>query len=307
MASCGRLAIGLPAAAQSASRRVANQVANPRQVDNCCQPAPHPASYFHFRSPHPPSARGPPTPTRTLWLLLDLVTTKTQPPSTTEAVDDYLKAILELSGPDEQRVSSNALAAHLDVRAASVTGMLQKLASQRPSFVKYEKHHGVRLTEAGKRRALEILRHHRLLERFLHDALDFSWDEVHDEAERLEHYISERLEDRIAAKLGDPDVDPHGHIIPEKDGAVAVRQEVALSKWPCGVPAVISSVSDRDSTALREMKRMGLTPGTALVVDPGARHASLLIRIDGSPPLRLSHELAADIQVVPGPPVEKAG
>ena len=90
----------------------------------------------------------------------------------------------------------------------------------------------------GKRRALEIQRHHRLLERFLHDVLDFSWDEVHDEAERLEHYISERLEDRIAAKLGDPETDPHGHIIPEKNGIVVERQEVALSKWPCGVPAV---------------------------------------------------------------------
>jgi DtxR family Mn-dependent transcriptional regulator len=236
---------------------------------------------------------------------LDLVITKAHAPSTTEAVDDYLKAILELSGPEEQRVSSNALAAHLDIRAASVTGMLQKLASQRPSFVKYEKHHGVRLTEAGKRRALEILRHHRLLERFLHDVLDYSWDEVHDEAERLEHYISERLEDRIAAKLGDPEVDPHGHVIPEKDGAVAVREEVALSKWPCGVPAVISSVSDRDSTALREMKRLGLTPGTGLIVDPGSRHASLLVRIGGNPPSRLSHGLAAEIHVVPGPSTDK--
>jgi len=145
-------------------------------------------------------------------------------PSTTESVDDYLKAILELSGAEEQRVTSNALAGHLDVRAASVTGMLQKLASQRPSFVKYEKHHGVVLTEMGKRRATEVLRHHRLLERFFHDVLDFSWDEVHAEAERLKHYISERLEDRIAAKLGDPEVDPHGHIIPEKGGIVAVRE-----------------------------------------------------------------------------------
>jgi DtxR family Mn-dependent transcriptional regulator len=229
------------------------------------------------------------------------VNANTRAPSTTEAVDDYLKAILELSGPEERRVTSNVLAAHLDIRAASVTGMLQKLASQRPSFVKYEKRRGVRLTEMGKRRALEILRHHRLLERFLHDVLDYSWDEVHDEAERLEHYISERLEDRIAAKLGDPDVDPHGHVIPEKDGAIAVREEVALSKWPCGVPAVISSVSDRDSTALREMRRLGLTPGTGLIVDPGARHASLLVRIGGKPPSRLSHELAADILVVGGP------
>ena len=216
----------------------------------------------------------------------------------TEAVDDYLKAILELSGPSDERVNSNALAAHLEVRAASVTGMLKKLADQRPSFVKYEKHYGVRLSELGKRRALEIQRHHRLLERFLHDVLDFSWDEVHDEAERLEHYISERLEDRIAAKLGDPETDPHGHIIPEKDGVVAEREEVALSKWPCGVPAVISSVSDRDPNALREMKRIGLVPGTSVIVESGTRHASLLVRVGGKASSRLSRELASEIKVI---------
>jgi DtxR family Mn-dependent transcriptional regulator len=216
---------------------------------------------------------------------------------TTEAVDDYLKAILELSGPSAERVTSNALAVHLEVRAASVTGMLQKLAEQRPSFVKYEKHYGVRLSELGRRRALEIQRHHRLLERFLHDVLDFAWDEVHDEAERLEHYISERLEDRIAAKLGDPETDPHGHIIPEKDGMVAERREVPLSKWPCGVPAAISSVSDRDPLALREMKRLGLVPGTNVMVEPGTRQASLAVRIAGGKPSRLSRELAAGIMV----------
>lgn len=216
---------------------------------------------------------------------------------TTESVDDYLKAILELGGPSSERVTSNALAAHLEVRAASVTGMLKKLAGQRPSFVKYEKHYGVRLSELGKRRALEIQRHHRLLERFLHDVLDFSWDEVHEEAERLEHYISERLEDRIAAKLGDPETDPHGHMIPEKDGVVAERREVLLSKWPCGVPAVISSVSDRNPSALREMKRMGLVPGTRVIVEPGTRNASLVVRIGGKTPARLSRELAAEIRV----------
>ena len=240
-------------------------------------------------------------------LILDLVKAKLRALATTESVDDYLKAILELSGPEQHQVTGNALAAHLNVRAASVTGMLQKLANQRPSFIKYEKHHGVVLTDMGKRRATEILRHHRLLERFLHDVLDFSWDEVHDEAERLEHYISERLEDRIAAKLGDPDVDPHGHVIPEKDGMVAVRQEVALSKWPCGVPAVISSVSDRDPASLREMKRLGLMPGTGLLVDPGMRNASLLVRIGGRPPCRLRRELATEILVVRESPSDETG
>jgi DtxR family transcriptional regulator, Mn-dependent transcriptional regulator len=141
----------------------------------------------------------------------------------TESTDDYLKAILELSGQEEVRVTSNAIAHQLGIRAASVTAMLQKLASLRPPFVKYEKHHGARLTEAGKSRAQEVLRHHRLLERFLHDVLYYPWDEVHEEAERLEHFISERQEDRIAAKLGDPDTDPHGHPIPERNGAVRLR------------------------------------------------------------------------------------
>jgi len=226
------------------------------------------------------------------------VTPRTHGPYTTESVDDYLKAILELGGVQEERVTSNALAHHLGVRAASVTGMLQRLAAQKPPFVKYEKHHGVRLTAGGKMRALEVLRHHRLLERFLHEFLDYSWDEVHAEAERLEHFISERLEDRIAAKLGDPQTDPHGHLIPERSGALPVREEVLLSKWACGVPAVISSVSDRDPAALREMTRLGLKPGVAITIETGTRNASLRVRIgDGTDSVRLSQALASGVSV----------
>ncbi len=230
--------------------------------------------------------------------MMGLVPAKPMHTSTSEAVDDYLKAILELSGPAEERVTSNALAGHLGVRAASVTGMLQKLASRRPAFVKYEKHHGVRLTDAGKMRALEVLRHHRLLERFLHEFLGYTWDEVHEEAERLEHFISERLEDRIAAKLGDPDTDPHGHPIPERSGAIPSRHEVPLLQWGCNVPAVISSVSDRDSSALRELQRLGLMPGTGVLVEAGTRSASVSVRIGGSGPIRLSQRLAREISVV---------
>ena len=220
-------------------------------------------------------------------------------PRTTESVDDYLKAILELGGPQQERVTSNALAQRLGVRAASVTGMLQKLAAQKPPFVKYEKHHGARLTAPGEVRALEVLRRHRLLERFLRDFLDYSWDEVHDEAERLEHFISERFEDRIAAKLGDPQTDPHGHPIPERNGAVPVRSEVPLSKWARGVPAVISSVSDRDPAALREMTRLGLRPGVAIVVEAGGRGAALRVRVaDRSDSVRLSQILSSGISVV---------
>jgi DtxR family Mn-dependent transcriptional regulator len=228
-----------------------------------------------------------------------LVLPKQSGPHNTESVDDYLKAILELGGAEEKQVAGSDLAKHLGIRAASVTGMLQKLAAQKPPLVKYQKHHGAHLTAAGKMRALEVLRHHRLLERFLHDVLDYPWDEVHDDAERLEHFISERLEDRMAAKLGDPATDPHGHPIPERNGRVPARQEVLLSKWACGVPAVISSVSDRDPAALREMKRLGIQPGAAITVEEGLRNRSLRVRIgDGADSVRVSQALAAEISVV---------
>src|SRR3984885_9278585 len=140
-----------------------------------------------------------------------------------EAIDDYLKAIFQLSGRPERQVSSTEIAAHLSITAASVTNMLQKLASLEPPLVVYKKHHGVKLSKAGKKRALEIVRHHRLIETFLHEVLDYPWDEVHQEAERLEHFISERFEERIAAKLGHPEFDPHGHAIPAMDGSLPTR------------------------------------------------------------------------------------
>ena len=228
--------------------------------------------------------------------------------NTSESTDDYLKAILELSGPDDNPVSSNALAERLGVRAASVSGMLQKLSVARSSFVLYKRHHGVRLSPSGRKRALEIVRHHRLLERFLHDVLDYSWEEVHEEAERLEHFISEKLEDRIAAKLGNPETDPHGHPIPEKDGAIKKRQETPLSKWACGIPAVVSSVSDRDPVLLRELARLGLRPGVKIVLDPGVRNASLLLRIgSGRHSVRLNKKLAAEIYVSSGSDARSAG
>jgi DtxR family transcriptional regulator, Mn-dependent transcriptional regulator len=218
---------------------------------------------------------------------------------TSESVDDYLKAILELEGSGEQRVTSNALAERLGVRAASVTGMLQKLATQRPPLVQYEKHHGVRLTNAGKRRAWELVRHHRLLELFLHDVLKYSWDEVHEEAERLEHFISERFEDRVAAILGDPEIDPHGHKIPQKDAAGSFPDEIPLLRWDIGVPAAISSVGDRDAAALRELKRLGLTPGVIITIAHRNPESSVFVRIARRrEPIRLSNELASHISVV---------
>jgi len=230
------------------------------------------------------------------------VSPKSNPITTSESVDDYLKAILELSGVESSRVTTNALAARLGVRTPSVTGMLQKLAAQRPVLVRYEKHRGVRLTAAGECRAWELVRRHRLLELFLHDVLKYSWDEVHDEAERLEHFISERFEDRIAAILGDPEVDPHGQAIPPKHGAVVRREEVPLARWPLHTPAAISSVSDRNAAALRELARLGLMPGIMLTIEQKNPAASLAVRLaDSTAPIRLSNDLASYVLVAARP------
>lgn len=188
------------------------------------------------------------------------------------------------------------------MRTPSVTGMLQKLASQHPALVLYEKHRGVRLAAAGKRRAWELVRHHRLLELFLHDVLKYTWDEVHEEAERLEHFISERFEDRVAAILGDPEIDPHGHVIPQKYEAGVFREEVPLAQWPLHRPAIISSVSDRSAVALRELERLGLMPGIVLAVEQRNSSASLSIRLEARGDLiRLSNDLASRILVAPNP------
>jgi DtxR family transcriptional regulator, Mn-dependent transcriptional regulator len=235
------------------------------------------------------------------------VEAKTVAPSTSESVDDYLKAILELGGAEELRVTTNALAERLNVRTPSVTGMLQRLASERPPLVLYEKHRGVRLTAAGKRRAWELVRHHRLLELFLHDVLKYSWDEVHEEAERLEHFISERFEDRVAAILGDPEIDPHGHVIPQKHAPGVFRDEVLLIRWPVRTPAIISSVSDRSASALRELERLGLRPGVAVSVEQRNSAGSLTLSVGSlRDPIRLNDDLAHCVLVVAAESPSKA-
>jgi DtxR family Mn-dependent transcriptional regulator len=231
-------------------------------------------------------------------LYIWLVVAKPLVSATSESVDDYLKAILELGGSQQGQVTSNDLAGHLGVRAASVTGMLQKLASHRPPLVLYQKHHGAKLTRAGKQRAWELVRHHRLLELFLHDVLKYSWDEVHEEAERLEHFISERFEDRVAALLGDPEIDPHGHVIPQKHEVAPSRDEVPLLQWPVGEPAIVSSVGDRDAAALRELERLNLLPQVTLTIEQRIPNASLLVRIAGKRErIRISNELAGQLAV----------
>jgi DtxR family transcriptional regulator, Mn-dependent transcriptional regulator len=216
-----------------------------------------------------------------------------------EAVDDYLKAIFKLSGREERQVSSTEIATQLSITAASVTNMLQKLAAADPPFVAYKKHHGVKLAKAGKKRALEIIRHHRLLETFLHEVLDYPWDEVHLEAERLEHFISERFEERIAAKLGHPEFDPHGHAIPALDGSLPVSELQALSLLRPGQTAKVASVSDKDPEMLRYLATQGIRPGVSLTLTERLPfQGAYQIRIGRSPkPALLSEPLADAIAV----------
>jgi DtxR family transcriptional regulator, Mn-dependent transcriptional regulator len=187
-----------------------------------------------------------------------------QPNPNSESVDNYLKAILLLGGPEENRVTSNALARRLAVAPASVTNMLQKLAASSPPLVEYERHRGVLLSSAGRKRAVEVVRHHRLIETFLYEVLDYPIDEVHEEAERLEHFISERFEERIAAKLGHPKIDPHGHCIPEMDGAMPRQNSIQLTDAVQERVYVVDSVSDRNARTLKLLKDNGIAPGVKL-------------------------------------------
>ena len=180
----------------------------------------------------------------------------------TEAVQDYLKAIYTLSQHTET-VSTSSIAERLGVNPASVTSMIKRLSDQ--GFVTYQRYQGVALTEAGELLALEVIRHHRLLEAYLHQSLGVPWDKVHAEAEVLEHFLSEDLEDRIAGILGNPTHDPHGDPIPPKTGRHRELGHQQLADFPAG-PAKIERVSDRDPEALRYLWEMGLRPGASITV-----------------------------------------
>ena len=216
-----------------------------------------------------------------------------------ESVDNYLKAIFSLGGPEEHRVTIKSLAERLGVAPASVTNMLQKLAAAAAPLVVYERHRGVLLSAAGKRRALEVVRHHRLIETFLYKVLDYPIDEVHDEAERLEHFISERFEERIAAKLGNPKIDPHGHSIPTMEGEMAARESMLLADVADEGTFLIDSVSDRDARNLRLIEACGITPGRRLRVRKRTPSEGYSVSIGRSPKaFHLSREVAQDVRLV---------
>ncbi len=203
----------------------------------------------------------------------------------TDSIQDYLKAIYELTRQGEP-ASTTALAARLGVEPASVTGMVQKLAAARPPLVDYRKHHGVRLTAAGRRAALEVIRHHRLLEAWLVKTLGYSWDEVHSEAERLEHVISEDFEERVAAALGYPLRDPHGEPIPSSDLIMPSDESVPLQTLTDGQKAVVRRVDAQDHGLLRHLEELHLIPGArveVLEISPYDHVMRLKIRNTGEP------------------------
>lgn len=212
----------------------------------------------------------------------------------TAAMEDYLKAIYQIEqegGP----VTTQRLADDLGVSGASVTNMAKRLNDL--NLLVHLPYKGVSLTDAGRIVALEVIRHHRLLELYLSQALGFEIDQVHAEADRLEHHVSEELESRMEQALGFPEFDPHGHPIPSRAGALPRIMDIPLAELPPRAPAVVSRVSDRDQDQLRELDAFGIRPGITLTI-MGTAPDGIPILL-GDEERVLSHELAALIHVLP--------
>ena len=206
-----------------------------------------------------------------------LVMTSKTTHETTSAIQDYAKAIYSLEERGEGAVTTNALAERLGVTAGSASGMVKRLDEM--GLVTHVPYKGVQLTPSGVRLALEVIRHHRLLELYLAKALGVPWDRVHEEAEVLEHVLSEELEDLIAAKLGDPTVDPHGDPIPSRDLEMPERDTVALQSLSPGDAGTFVRVSDADPAMLRYLSQRGISPGAAFsVVDKQPFDGPLFLR-----------------------------
>lgn len=213
------------------------------------------------------------------------------------AAEDYLKALL-LEGADVDLVSTTAVAHRMSVSPASATNMLKRLAGL--GLITHVPYRGASLTDSGRQVALEVIRHHRLLETYLAQALGVPWDEVHAEAEVLEHVLSERLEERISSLLGDPRFDPHGHPIPAKDLSMPSASERSLWTVRPGEKIAVERVSDTVSEALRYLAQVGIRPGALVeVVERGPLNGPLYVRVgdDASEPHAMSRELAEAVWV----------
>lgn len=196
------------------------------------------------------------------------------------AVEDYSKAIYTLEARSQAPVSTNALAERLELTSGSVSGMLKKLDEL--GLIAHVPYRGVRLTAEGRKIALETIRHHRLLELYLAEALQMPWDRVHDEAEILEHVLSDELEDLIAAKLGHPTIDPHGDPIPSADLELDERPTRTLDSLAPGEQGTFVRVSDSDPEMLRYLASRGILPGGSVrVLERQPFDGPLLVSVDG--------------------------
>lgn len=211
--------------------------------------------------------------------------------------ENYLKAIYKLSYEQKQsETSTNAIAEELDTRAASVTDMLKKLAEKQ--LVNYEKYKGVSLSDEGKSVALQVVRKHRLWEVFLHDKLDFGWEEVHEIAEQLEHIQSDRLINRLDDYLGNPKHDPHGDPIPDKSGALFIENYLPLNKVTSGQACILTGVSDHSTSFLKSVEKWGLGIGTCLT--PGDKNeydGTLEVELPNGEKIVIGQKSAAHILV----------
>lgn len=221
----------------------------------------------------------------------------------TSAHEDYLKAIYALKSHAAE-VTNSALAQHLAVSPASATNMVKKLAGL--NLVEYERYQSISLTPAGERVALEVLRHHRLLELYLHQELKLPWDQVHAEAERLEHVISETLEDAIAVALGNPLVDPHGDPIPTKKGQIENVAGLPLSSAGLNQPYRLVRVLMQDEDRLRYLGSLGLYPNVQItLLERAPFDGPLLIDVDGAHHA-LAHDMAKFLVVSPWEEMDNA-
>ena len=211
-----------------------------------------------------------------------------------QAMEDYLKAIYKLVAYQEQ-VPTSMLADYLGVAPASVTNMCKRLADLK--LLIYEPYQGVRFSNAGQKLALEIVRHHRLIELYLAEALGVPWDQVHAEAEKLEHVISEDLEERMAAALGDPQFDPHGAPIPSRSGDVYHHESGYLVDMAVGDKLMIVEVDDNDPELLRYLGKLGLYPGTEIVLQAIAPFNGPLTLTVGDQEQSLGYQAATSILV----------
>ena len=220
-------------------------------------------------------------------------------PEVSNAVQDYAKAIWSLAQRDEEPVSTSAIAERLEVSPASASAMVKRLEAM--GLVEREPYHGVQLTGAGERVALEVLRHHRLLELYLAEALGMSWDRVHEEAEVLEHAISNELSELIAAKLGNPTHDPHGDPIPTADGEIDEHPTRALAELDPGERGRFCRVSDSNSEMLRYLSERGIAPGAELeLVGREPFGGPITVRVGGRDHA-LGDQLARAMRVEPAP------